>query len=176
MLRILLQYLLPLVLPLLVYLAYARLAGKRGGLSDTPWLVVFWIPPPVQVAADVQVPPLPVIVRPAVAPVLFSEIPFVTPSPEMLLNVNPLAPMLMLLTFSAVPDVGGVVAPIVLVPVIVNVPPRLELVAVNVVPVPFSVSPPEKLNVDVPLFCKRMPVPPVSVMAAVNVTVPLVRP
>jgi hypothetical protein len=38
MLRILLQYLLPLVLPLLVYLAYARLAGKRGGLSDTPWL------------------------------------------------------------------------------------------------------------------------------------------
>jgi hypothetical protein len=36
--RILLQYLLPLILPFLVYLIYARLAQKRGGLTDAPWL------------------------------------------------------------------------------------------------------------------------------------------
>jgi hypothetical protein len=36
MLRILLQYLLPLVLPLLAYLLYAHLVGKRG--ADAPWL------------------------------------------------------------------------------------------------------------------------------------------
>jgi hypothetical protein len=36
MLRILLQYVLPLVLPFLVYLVYARLAQKPG--SDAPWI------------------------------------------------------------------------------------------------------------------------------------------
>ena len=36
MLRILLQYLLPLVLPFLAYLIYARLAHKTGGLGDAP--------------------------------------------------------------------------------------------------------------------------------------------
>ena len=38
MLRILLQYLLPLLLPFLAYLAYARLTTRRAGLSDAPWL------------------------------------------------------------------------------------------------------------------------------------------
>ena len=37
MLRILLQYLLPLVLPFLVYLIYARLTHKSG-VTDAPWL------------------------------------------------------------------------------------------------------------------------------------------
>ena len=38
MLRILLQYLLPLLLPFLAYLIYARLTQKTGGLTDAPWL------------------------------------------------------------------------------------------------------------------------------------------
>jgi hypothetical protein len=38
MLRILLQYVLPLVLPFLGYLVYARLAHKTGGLGDAPWI------------------------------------------------------------------------------------------------------------------------------------------
>jgi hypothetical protein len=37
MLRILLQYLLPLLLPFLAYLIYARLT-RRTGLNDAPWL------------------------------------------------------------------------------------------------------------------------------------------
>jgi NADH:ubiquinone oxidoreductase subunit 5 (subunit L)/multisubunit Na+/H+ antiporter MnhA subunit len=37
MLRILLQYLLPLLLPFLAYLVYARLT-RRAGLNDAPWL------------------------------------------------------------------------------------------------------------------------------------------
>jgi hypothetical protein len=38
MLRLLLQYLLPLVLPFLVYLAYAHLAQKTRVLDGAPWL------------------------------------------------------------------------------------------------------------------------------------------
>jgi hypothetical protein len=37
MLRLLLQYLLPLVLPFLAYMLYARLA-QRPGVNPTPWL------------------------------------------------------------------------------------------------------------------------------------------
>jgi len=40
MLRILLQYVLPLVLPFLAYLIYARLSHKTGGMSDTPWIAL----------------------------------------------------------------------------------------------------------------------------------------
>ncbi len=40
MLRLLLQYLLPLVLPFLVYLAYAHLAQKTRVLDGAPWLVL----------------------------------------------------------------------------------------------------------------------------------------
>ena len=40
MLRILLQYLLPLVLPFLAYLIYARLAHKTGGMGDAPWIAL----------------------------------------------------------------------------------------------------------------------------------------
>ncbi|HEX5078148.1 MAG TPA: DUF6111 family protein [Geminicoccaceae bacterium] len=37
MLRLLLQYVVPLLLPFLAWLVYARLAHK-GGLDDAPWL------------------------------------------------------------------------------------------------------------------------------------------
>jgi Family of unknown function (DUF6111) len=40
MLRILLQYVLPLVLPFLAYLIYARLSHKTGGVGDTPWIAL----------------------------------------------------------------------------------------------------------------------------------------
>jgi hypothetical protein len=40
MLRILLQYLLPLILPFLAYLIYARLAHKTGRMSDAPWIAL----------------------------------------------------------------------------------------------------------------------------------------
>jgi Family of unknown function (DUF6111) len=39
MLRILLQYVLPLLLPFLLYLIYARLAHKSA-VDDAPWLVL----------------------------------------------------------------------------------------------------------------------------------------
>jgi hypothetical protein len=38
MLRLLLQYVLPLVLPFLIYLVYAHLTRGSGGMSDAPWL------------------------------------------------------------------------------------------------------------------------------------------
>jgi hypothetical protein len=38
MLRIVLQYVLPLILPFLLYLIYARLAHKTGELGDAPWI------------------------------------------------------------------------------------------------------------------------------------------
>jgi hypothetical protein len=38
-LRILLQYLLPLLLPFLAWLIYARLTSKRG-VNDAPWLAL----------------------------------------------------------------------------------------------------------------------------------------
>lgn len=38
MLRILAQYLLPLVLPFLAYALYAWLARKPGGIDTAPWL------------------------------------------------------------------------------------------------------------------------------------------
>jgi hypothetical protein len=39
MLRILLQYVLPLLLPFLAWLVYARLT-RRSGVNDAPWLVL----------------------------------------------------------------------------------------------------------------------------------------
>jgi Family of unknown function (DUF6111) len=40
MLRILLQYLLPLLLPFLAWLIYARLARGTRVLDDTPWIAL----------------------------------------------------------------------------------------------------------------------------------------
>ena len=62
--------------------------------------------PPVQVAEDVQVPPLPVIVKPAFEPVVSRIMPlFVPPFDAMLRNVKPLAPIVVFATFKAVPEV-----------------------------------------------------------------------
>src|SRR5262249_32965053 len=73
-----------------------------------PWLVVFWIVPPVQVeAVEVQVPPLPVTASPAVAPVLFRTVPLAPPLAAMLAEGGPPAPMLVLPTFGAGPGVVG---------------------------------------------------------------------
>ena len=85
--------------------------------------VVLWIVPPVQSAVSgaltvagvptaltVTVPPqlpaeLPVTINAPAAPVVFSTMPFGAPFAEMLWNVSPLAPMVVLATFSAVPVV-----------------------------------------------------------------------
>jgi hypothetical protein len=62
--------------------------------------------PPVHVGvAVVQVPPLPVTVRPAVGPVLLTTIPFAPPVAEMLRNVSPEAPIVVFATLRAVPVV-----------------------------------------------------------------------
>src|SRR5687768_12970346 len=61
--------------------------------------------PPVQEATELQVPPLPVTVRPALVPVLNNTMPLEAPLAEMLLNVSPPAPMSTLLTRNAMPVV-----------------------------------------------------------------------
>src|SRR5262245_7209048 len=99
-------------------------------------------------------------------------IPDDAPLAEMLRNVRPLAPIVVLVTLSAV-LVGAVDAPMVLVPVMASVP---LLVAVKVELAPFKVMPPEKLNVDVPLAFRMIPVLlPVALIAPLNVTAPPVR-
>ena len=76
--------------------------------------VVFWIVPPVHVGvAAVQMPPLPVTVSPATAPVVFSTIPFAPPLAEMLRKVRPSASIVVFATFSAVPVVVARVLTIV---------------------------------------------------------------
>ncbi len=90
-------------LPLVFWVPIRVKDGFSVFVSDTPWLVVFWIAPPVQLARLLQVPPLPVTMKRPDEPVLFSTIPFDAPLAEMLWNVSPLAPMVVLATFSAVP-------------------------------------------------------------------------
>src|SRR5437764_771810 len=88
--------------------------GEVVELRETAWLVVFWIVPPVQVEpSEVQVPALPVTVKPPLEPVLFSTIPLDEPFAEMLRNVMPLAPMVVLATLSAIPVVEEIVLTIV---------------------------------------------------------------
>jgi hypothetical protein len=53
--------------------------------------------------------PPPVTVNPAVAPVVFSTMPFAAPFAEILWNVRPVPPMVVLATFSAVPVVVVIV-------------------------------------------------------------------
>src|SRR5438046_10336326 len=78
--------------------------GLCVDFRKTPWPVVFWIVPPVHVdAVELQVPALPVTVKPAVVPVLLRTIPFVAPLAEMLWNFRPVEPIVVFATFSAVP-------------------------------------------------------------------------
>src|SRR5262245_36467446 len=137
---------------------------------------VFWIRPPVQVGvAEVQTPPLPVTVSPPVAPVVFNTIPFAAPLAEMLWKINPLTPIVVLVTFSAVPVVVVIVLP---VPVTTRVP---VVVAVDPPPLVVSISspPPMKLMV-VPVLLVRLTavdVPPFStLLAPENVYVPAALP
>src|SRR5258706_11396013 len=136
--------------------------------------------PPVQVAAEVHVPPLPETVRPPV-PALSSTMPLALPLPfdVILRNSNLFAPMVVLVTFSAVP--------VVVVSVLTNAPVAAGLHGFSsqtlTVPPPVAVkaalapvesnSPPEKLIVAPELFVKDMPVlEPVSLMEPVNLLVP----
>jgi hypothetical protein len=115
-------------------------------VRTTPSAVEFWIAPPVQVPADVQAPPLPVMVRPAAVPVAFRTIPLAAPFDEMLRNVSPLPPIFVLVTVSAAPDVVVSVLTIeVLFWVALTVPPP---VAVNAALAPvLALIPPVKLIV-----------------------------
>ena len=93
----------------------------------------FWIAPPVQVAAEMQEPPFPVIVRPPADPVVLRTIPLVVaPVESTSWRVAPAAPMSVLTTLSAVPVPVWIVFP---PPVTASVP-----LAVAVIPAPDVVS------------------------------------
>src|SRR5690242_14939620 len=96
-----------------------------------PAPVALIMAPPVQLAAEEQVPPLAEIVRPLVEPVLFNTIPLVAPLDEMLLKVRPLAPMVVFVTLSAAPVVDEIVLMIV----------ELSCVALTVAPLPDALKP-----------------------------------
>ena len=91
----------------------------------------------------------------------------------MLRKVRPLAPMVVLATFSAVPVV---VASVLAAPVTLTVPPPVAVKAATV-PVE-SWTPPVRLMVAPVLLVRLMPspVPPVSVMGPEMATVPPVLP
>src|SRR5262245_23776115 len=108
---------------------------SRVLVSDTA-LVVFRIVPPVQVSAEVQVPPFALTVRPPLEPVLFRAMPLagstaaVLLPAEMLWNVGPSVPMVVLETLRAAALVAvrvllGAVEP--LVSVTAMVPPPVAL-------------------------------------------------
>ena len=104
-----------------------------------------------------HVPPLPVTVSPAAAPVLLSTIPFAPPFAEMLRNVSPLAPIVVWVTLTAVPVVVAIVfaAPVTLtVPPLVAAGPGPVAVKPALPPVE-SVRPPVKLMVAPVLLVRR---------------------
>src|SRR5437773_2498870 len=131
--------------------------------------VEFWIAPPVQVAVLVHEPALPVITNLPVAPVLLRTMPLVPPVALTFWKVTLDAPIVALVMFTAGP-VGGVVAPMVFVPVTLMVRPAVVEEKVSLAP--SRVMPP--LIVTVPLVPPRvMPVQvPLPVMAPENVSVP----
>jgi hypothetical protein len=119
-----------------------------------PAPVELWIVPPVQVGvATVQDPPLPPTVSPPLDPVLLSTIPFTAPFEEMLRNLRPEAPIVVLDTLSALPVV---VVSVLAVSVAVTVPPPVALNAVFVPVLRFSV--PVKL-IDPVLLVSSTPLP-----------------
>src|SRR2546427_9063064 len=127
--------------------------------------------PPVQVGAPgLQLPPLPVTVKPPPLPVAFRMMPLVgplAPVPALMLrNVNPLAPIVVVATFNAVPVVVvNVFAP----PITLTVPPPVAVNALFVLVL--SVTPPLKLIVAPVFEFRKMPVP-VPVTGPAKVTVP----
>src|SRR3954452_3365669 len=109
----------------------------------------------------VPAPPVPVTVRPAAVPVLLSTTPFAGPlaavPAEMLRKVNPLAPMVVPVTLSAVPVV---VVSVFAVAVTVMVPPPAALKAAFA-PVE-RVSVLVKVIVEPVLLDKEIPAPEVT--------------
>src|SRR5262245_14924883 len=127
-------------------------------VSEMP-IVALRMAPPVQVAADVHVPPAPETVRPPVAPVLFSTIPLAAPFDEMCTNASPLAAIVVLATLSPAPVVESIT---LFAPWTEMVPPPVALKPTPEVVSMFS-PPPVKLIVapvllvrltafDVPVF------------------------
>src|SRR5215471_7277764 len=130
-------------------------------VSEIPSAVEFWIVPPLSAA------PVPVTVR-LPAPVALSAIPLAAPFDEMVRNVSPLVPIVVLATFSAVPVVVVSVLATA-VPVMhgfssqtLTVPP---LVALNAVFAPVDrTRPPEKVIVPLSLLSRLTPVPVPAVL------------
>src|SRR5262249_4895277 len=86
-----------------------------------PWPLLLMIDPPVHVAgAEVRVRPFPVTLKKPVEPVWSRTMPLTAPLDEMLRNVTPLAPIVVLATLRAVPVV---VVMVFAVPWTVMVPP-----------------------------------------------------
>ena len=123
-------------------------------VNSAPRVLIFWMVPP-----EPSVEPVPVTVRPPLAPVVLSTIPFVAPLAEMLRNVSPDAPILVLVTVNAVPVVD---VNVLAVSVEVTVPPPVALKAVFVPDEIVSV--PVKLIVEPVLLVRSMPLPVVEVI------------
>src|SRR3954468_9354435 len=130
---------------------------------------MFWrIPPELSPPTDAV--PLPVTSRRPLDPVELSTIPFVGPlaavPAEMLLNVSPLAPIVVLVTLRAVPVV---VASVLVAPVTVTVPPPVAAKAAFA-PVD-NVSVFEKDIVEPVLLVNETPAPEVTLSVPPYVTV-----
>src|SRR5947207_3235202 len=147
-----------------------RPVGTIGEPPVTSAPVLFAICPPEhpEVSAAVHVPPLPLTVSPPVAPVLFRIMPalLLLPVESMLRNVSPLAPMVVLATFSAVPVVD---VSVLAAPVITSVPPP---VAVKPALAPELTTTFEKLNVELVLVPVKLAPAPPTVVRPVKVNVP----
>jgi len=119
---------------------------------------LFEIIPPLALPPLLVSVPSPRTERPPFEPVLSRMMPVAVPPLEpMLRNVRPLAPILVLVTFSAV---AVVVASVLLAPVTVTVPPPVAAKAA-LVPVE-SVRPPEKAIVEPVLLDNETPAPEVT--------------
>src|SRR5262249_3427870 len=143
-------------------------------LVTTPSAVEPWIDPPVQVgAATVQVPPLPVTVRPPLEPVVSSLMPLAAPLDDIDWKVKFELPIVVFATLSAVPVVvASVLAGGWALRVRARVGVRGGLVPVE------RVTPPLRLMVAPVSLVRLMPcpVPPVSVICPARLIVPPVFP
>src|SRR4051794_16791039 len=123
------------------------------------------IVPPLQplVSAVGQVPPLPVTVRDAFAPVLFSRIPPPEPLDEIRWNVSGVAPTFVPETVSARPAPVSIVFPL---PLTTTVPPPVALKPAPLV-VEITSGPPLKVIAGaVPVELNAAPAPVLSVLVA----------
>jgi hypothetical protein len=147
-------------MPLLVVF-WMNTRSKDGPVvfvSEMP-TVAFWMAPPVQLAADVQVPPLPSTTRLPSVPVLLSRMPLAAPFEEMLRKVRLPAPMSVLVTFSAVP----LAVAMVLTPVEVAAPPPVRLMPAALVPELLTLMSP---MTSVPTFAAPLMAVPVVLLKA----------